>query len=151
MRKFGTMIAAAGLTMLGGCGAPDGSGGGADAAKSEAPIVEVTALELSSAFQKNEAKAQLTYEGKRVQVSGRVKDVDLDMLDQPVIKLAGGGDVGGMGISQDGKITDVSVNGLPKATAAEIDKGQELTVLCTEVSEIMGGPMVGGCSVVAAK
>ncbi|WP_337846879.1 hypothetical protein [Sphingomonas sp.] len=150
MRNFGVITALMGLAVLGACGSP-GADGGADAAKQDAPVVEVTARDLSAAFQENEAKAQLAYEGKRLQVSGRVKDVDLDMMDQPVVKLVGSGEVGGMGVTQDGKITDVSISGLSKEAAAAIDKGKDMTFLCSEISEVLGGPMVGGCAVATAK
>jgi len=119
------------------------------AATSDAPentALKVTAAQLSAAFQANEAKAKLAFDGQTLQVTGVVKDIDLDFTNEPQIKLKGAGEVQGMGISQGGKITDVTVSGLSKEQAANIDKGQKLTVTCTKVDEVLGGPTLGDCS-----
>lgn len=119
------------------------------AATSDAPenaALKVTASQLSSAFQANEAKAKLAFDGQTLQVTGVVKDIDLDFTNEPQIKLKGSGEVQGMGISQGGKLTDVTVSGLSKEQAANINKGQKLTVTCTKVDEVMGGPTLGDCS-----
>ncbi len=110
------------------------------------PPVDVTASTLSSAFQENEAKAQLTYKDKALRVSGTINDIDLDFSDKPVIKLRGANDVQGMGISSDGKITDVSISGLPNEAAADLKKGQKLTVVCHELGEVMGSAQLQDCS-----
>ncbi|MBO9725177.1 MAG: hypothetical protein J7530_12430 [Novosphingobium sp.] len=122
----------------------------AEAAEQVAAATDVTAKEISAAFQENEAKAKLAYDGKVLRVTGTVKDIDLDFSDDPVIKLAGSGEVQGMGISQNGKMTDVSVNGLSKEDAANISKGTQMVFLCKgAVNEVLGAPQLGDCSIAA--
>jgi len=112
-------------------------------------VLTVTAAELSTAFQENEAKAKLAYDGKTLRVSGVVKDITLDFADDPVIALAGAGEQYHAGISKDGKLTDVAINGLGKEVAAEITKGSSMTFDCASVDEMMGSPQLGGCKVVS--
>jgi len=120
----------------------------AGAAGKEIVATDVTAKDISAAFQENEAKAKLAYDGKVLRVTGTVKDIDLDFADDPVIKLAGSGEVQGMGISQNGKMTDVSVSGLSKEDAASISKGAQMVFLCKgAVNEVLGAPQLGDCSV----
>lgn len=114
---------------------------------SSTPPIVISAADLSGAFQQNEAKAKLTYDGHPLEVSGKVKAIDLNIGDEPVIHLRGSGDAYGMGVNNDGKMTDVDVGGLSKETAATIDKGQTLTVICTGVDEVMGSPQLSDCNV----
>ena len=76
-----------------------------------------------------------------------VKDITLDFADDPVISLRGAGDQYDMGVNQDGKMTDVSVNGIGQEQAAEIQKGAEMTFLCADVSEVLGGPQLSDCRI----
>lgn len=117
------------------------------AAKPAGPPVVVSAADLSQAFQENEAKAKMTYDGKTLQVTGTVKDITLDLMDKPVIALRGKGEQYGSGISSDGKMTDVSVSGLPNEVAAEIKKGAEMTFICSTVGEVMGSAQVSDCTI----
>jgi hypothetical protein len=156
-KKFGLgkgcLIVAGVVVGLGVIGAIAGGGDKNSAASSNtansepvaAQVASVSAKTLSAAFQENEAKAKLAYDGQSLKVDGKVKDIDLDFADNPVIRLAGSGDVQGMGVSQNGKMTDVAVNGLSKEQAAQINKGQDLTVICEKVDEVMGGPQLSDC------
>ncbi len=118
-----------------------------DASKEGAPVVEVSASELSKSFQSNEAKAKLAYDDKLLKVTGSVKEIDLDITDNPVVRLRGSGDVQGMGINSNGKMTDVAINGLSKEVAADVNKGQKLVVTCTSIDEVLGAPQLSGCSI----
>lgn len=144
MTKMTVIAIVGGAMLLSACDAKPGPAGGA-AEASVAPV-EVTAAELSKAFQENEAKAKLAYDGKTLRVSGTVKDISLDIMDNPQIKLKGSGDVQGMGISQGGKMTDVTVGGLSKEDAAKIEKGQKFSATCQKVDEVMGGPVLTDCA-----
>jgi tRNA_anti-like len=136
------------IGMLSMCsGSNKGKGPSSGGSNSNAPVVEVSAQDLSKAFQTNEAKAKLEYDGKQLKVTGTVKDIDLDFADNPVIRLKGSGDQYGMGVNSDGKMTDVAVNGLAKEAAAAINKGQKLSVVCGGVNEVMGGPQLSDCSI----
>ena len=110
-----------------------------------AAALEVTAAELSKAYQENEARAQIAYEGKSLKVSGVVKDIDLSLGDEPIIKLKGSGEQYGMGVNADGKLTDVNIHGLTKQDAATLDKGKPRTFQCASVSEVMGSPQLKDC------
>lgn len=142
------ILGAAALLLVAGCGGGNGNSGAAATPEGEkGPPLKVSAAEISKAFQKNEAKAKLTYDGHVLEITGKVKDIDLDIGDSPVIRLRGSGDTMGMGINQDGKITDVAINGLTKEDAAKIDKGQTLTFTCGSADEAMGGPQLSDCKV----
>lgn len=145
--------AAALVLILAACDVKPGDAGGASsaaegasAAAADGPL-EVTAAELSEAFQGNEAKAKLAYDGKPLKVTGVVKDITLDFMDSPQIKLRGSGEVQGMGISKGGKMTDVTIGGLSKEQAATIEKGQKFTAVCQKVDEVLGGPVLTGCEI----
>jgi hypothetical protein len=138
------------LVIIGlGSGDETGSASTGIAAKSASavPPVETTAAKLSAAYQENEAKAQLAYEGKALKVTGVVKDIDLSLGDAPVIKLKGSGDQYDMGVNAKGKMTDVDVHGLTKEVAAELEKGKSRTFECTSVSEVMGSAQLQDCVV----
>lgn len=89
--KLGLAVAIGLAPVLAACDAgPSASEAAGPAAN--VPPVEVSAADLSRAFQENEAKAMLAYEGKPLLVSGVVKDIDLSLGDAPVIRLKGAGD-----------------------------------------------------------
>lgn len=131
---------------LAGCGAPSSEKGKTPAA----PPMEVTAADISKAYQENEAKAQIAYEGKSLLVSGVVKDIDLSIGDTPIIKLKGAGDSYGMGVNADGKMTDVDVHGPTKIQASEFKKGAKMTFLCGSISEVMGSAQLTDCAAQAS-
>ena len=110
--------------------------------------MEVTAQEISAAFQENEVKAKLTYDDKVLLVSGTIKNIELDFMDNPVVKLAGANDFMDTGVSEDGKMTDVSISGLSKEVSANLSKGAKLMVKCSDIAEAMGSAMLDDCEVV---
>lgn len=132
------------FTFLGGCDAASGS---ADS-KPAGPPITVTAAEISKAFQENEAKAKLAYDGKVLDVTGVVKDIDLSIGDTPVIHLKGAGDKLNMGVNDAGKLTDVDIGGLSTEAAAKINKGEKLTFTCSGgVEEALGSASLNDCVV----
>ena len=112
--------------------------------------MELKAVDISKAYQENEAKAQIAFEGKPLLVTGTVKDIDLSIGDAPVIRLKGSGDNYGMGVNAAGKMTDVDVNGITKQQAAEMNKGATMTFLCGGISEVMGSAQLSDCQIQAA-
>ena len=109
---------------------------------------EASAADISKAFQQNEAKAKLTYDGKPLRVTGVVNDIDLTIGDSPVIKLRGWGEQYGMGVNEDGKLTDVMLSGITNEVAATIDKGKSMSFDCEGVSEVMGSAQISDCNLV---
>lgn len=115
-----------------------------DEEPAEAALI-VTAAEISKTFQENEAKAQLAYGDKILEVTGLVKDITLDFSDNPVINLKGSGDQFDTGFTNDGKLTDVTINGLPNDVAANINKGETHTFICSSIAEALGSAGLSDC------
>lgn len=116
------------------------AGGGAgekDAAPDAArPEMRVTAQELFAAYQDNEARAQQTYGGSRLVVTGTVAGVDLDLTDDPVVKLQ----TSNQFMSASASLADES-----KDRAGSLSKGQQVTLTCESVGEVVGTPMLRDC------
>lgn len=108
------------------------------AAAPEAAPVAVTARELFDAYQANEAKAQQTYGDQRLLVSGTVNGVDLDFSDKPVVKLQTSNEF----MSAQASLTEASQ---PKAK--DLNKGEQVSLLCTGVGEVIGTPMLKDCEI----
>ncbi len=103
----------------------------------EAPALQVTAIQLFDAYQANEAAAQQQYGGKRLEVTGTVDGVDLDMSDEPVVLLR----TSNQFMSARARLIEADHS---KATG--LAKGSKTTLLCAEVTEIMGTPSLKDCS-----
>lgn len=111
------------------------------AATSSAPAVaptEVTAVELFKAYQANEAAAQQTYGNRPLRVTGIVAGVDLDISDNPVVKLQTPNEF----MSASANLADAS-----KPKASGLVKGQKVVVLCTGVSEVISIPQLSDCEI----
>lgn len=100
------------------------------------PAMEVTSLELGKAFDDNEAAAQLKYGSSPLLVSGTVKAITLDFSNEPVIEMAG--------VNQFSDV-QLSLAEEAHAKAAELKKGQKITLRCGSISEVVGTPMLSGC------
>jgi Na+-transporting methylmalonyl-CoA/oxaloacetate decarboxylase gamma subunit len=109
----------------------------ANAAKAKRDsATKVSANELFNAYQANEMAAQKQYSDKLLEVSGTVSGVALDILDKPVVSL-----------STSNQFMSVSVY-LTEATqsqAADYSKGQKITVVCEEISELASMPQLKEC------
>ena len=137
------------IGMIAGKNDKPGATAGTDGSTSTPPL-DLTAAQISKAFQVNEARAKLAYDGTVLRVTGTVKDIDLNIVDNPVIELRGSGEVEGMGVNSSGKLTDVDIHGLSQQDAANINKGAKMTFLCKgDVDEIMGRASLSDCAVVA--
>jgi hypothetical protein len=88
--------------------------------------VPVSSRELASAYEANEVRAQQQYGGKPLLVTGRVKGVTLDFSDDPVVQMEGSNE-----------FLDVQADLNDKAAAAALDKGQEISLLCKKVTEVI--------------
>lgn len=95
----------------------------------------VSAVELEKAFDDNEVAAQMKYGAQPVLISGRLKGIELDSSDNAVLRI------------DSGALLALNVT-LPTAqtgAAANLHKGGKVTVLCSEVSEMLGKPVVDKC------
>lgn len=121
---------------------PDKKPGGAasvspQAAPPGAPApLAVTAKELAAAFEANEVAAQQRYGGKLLAVTGTVAGITLDFMDEPVVQLEGANQF--LPVQADFDKPDA-------AAVAALEKGRKLTVVCEELSEAIGSPMLDGC------
>lgn len=109
----------------------------ADAATAVAPT-DVTAVELFNAYQANEAAAQQRYGNRPLRVTGTVAGVDLDLSDNPVVKLA----TPNQFMSASANLADAS-----KAKASALVKGQKVVVLCSGVTEVISIPQLADCEI----
>lgn len=100
--------------------------------------VKVTAAELYQAYEANEAAAQAQFSGRLLEVTGTVDGVDLDVMDDPVVKLA---------TNNPFDNAHVSLIDAEKSKAASFGKGQKIIFLCQSISEVIGTPMLSNCIV----
>ncbi len=109
----------------------------AEAEAERASAMKVTASELFGAYQANEMAAQKAFEGQLLEVSGTVDGVELDFSDDPVVKL-----------KTQNQFMPVSVylTDSTKDQAAELRKGQKVTLLCREISEVISMPQLKECT-----
>ena len=103
-----------------------------------APPTEVTARDLAAAYEANEASAQLAYGKRPLLVSGTIKSIDLDYSDNPFLVLEGTNMFQG---------PQAELNQESQARAGTLGKGQKVKVLCADVSEVIGTPMLKDCAI----
>ena len=96
----------------------------------------VTAIALAKAYDDNEAAAQRDYSGRLLDVTGQVESIMLDASDVPSVTLEVPGTILGV---------HVELATGAESAAADLKKGQMLTVRCNDVSEIMGAPRLKQC------
>lgn len=97
----------------------------------------VTALELAKAYDDNEAAAQAKYGNKPLLVTGTVSAITLDFADNPVVQMKGVNEFSDLQLSLAEKA---------KAQAATVKKGDQMTLRCESVSEVIGSPMLSDCT-----
>lgn len=124
------------LAALFGGGSKNSATGGESA--TAGPARSVTAQDLFSAYQANEASAQQEYGDQSLAVSGTVDGVDLDFSNNPVVKLQ----TSNQFMSIQAQLTDAS-----KSKASGLSKGQTVVLTCSSVSEVVGTPMLDDCEI----
>lgn len=97
---------------------------------------KVTAQQLFDEVDANEIAALEKYKGKVIEVTGTVDGVDAGLLDQPTVLL-----------QTSNQFMAVQAQ-LPKGQtdfAASLQKGQKVTLVCAEMTEAIGTPMLRDC------
>lgn len=115
-----------------------------DLSQAACPLVPMDPIKvdtIAAAYEANEAAAQEVYGDRCVLVLGTVEEIDLDMSDDPVIRLA----------SQDMVRPTVRLLDQSSEQATLLSKGEETHFLCNDVSEFLGTPTFDGCLVVDPK
>lgn len=113
------------------------SGNSTAAAEAVAPV-EVSAVELFRAYQANEARAKKEYGDRPLLVTGTVDGVDLDLLDDPKVKLR----TDNQFMSAQATLVDED-----KPKASDLSKGDKIKLLCDGVTEVISIPMLAGCKI----
>lgn len=113
-----------------------GNSGGGDNAQ-QADTTAVSSVELARAYNANEVNAQNTYGGKTLDVTGTITGVKLDLFNNPVIEMEGVNEFLPVQATFDQSYSQ-------KVSA--LSKGQEITVRCTSITEVISAPMLSECS-----
>ena len=101
--------------------------------------VEVTARELAAAYEENEAGAQLKYGKNPLIVTAVIQSINLGLGDKPYLVLRGTNEFMG---------PQAQLDEAGQAQAANLKKGQKISLRCAKVNEIAGTPMLDDCSIV---
>ena len=104
------------------------------------PAQVVGARELYAAYQANEVAAQQQYGNGPVEVTGTIDGISLSITDDPVIRMLGGGPA---------ELLSVNFDKSESASLAALAQGQQVTVRCGKVRELLGMPVLSGCVVTA--
>lgn len=151
--RFATIVLAGLLTAA--CGSEHSAETAAPTAASPAPAtsaeltapagdpaarieIAVTAEQLFAGYAENEVAADAVYRQSDLRVSGTVEAVQLDMMDDPVVLLAGDG------------FMHVQARGLPRDDVMRLRKGDQVALLCIGSGASLGSPMLAECSIDAA-
>lgn len=105
-------------------------------ATSTQPAYAVTATELFNAYQANEAAAQEAYGDRLLDVTGTVAGVDLDLFDNPIVLL----ETPNQFMSAQAKLARDA-----RGSASSFVQGQQVTLRCESLSEVIGTPMLREC------
>jgi hypothetical protein len=97
---------------------------------------KVTVTQLFNAYDNNEAAAQRAFDGRSLLVTGTLDKVDLDMFDKPELLLK----TPNQFMSAHADLVEAD-----QSKAADLRRGQPVTLLCDKVSEVMSIPMLKDC------
>ncbi|MEZ5709684.1 MAG: hypothetical protein R3E02_09895 [Blastomonas sp.] len=97
--------------------------------------LHVSVTELIDAFDNNEVKAMQIYGNRFIAVTGTIEGIDLDSNDDPVVHF------------ETGQFFSVKAQFDKKRGAGlgEFDTGDNLTVICADLTEAMGWPRLDDC------
>lgn len=129
------LVALIGIYMIGANGVEKQEAEARKAVES-GPSVKVTPEELRAAYEANEAAAQKTYGGQVLEITGKVDSIALDISDDPVVHFA---------TSNRFDQVHASFEGADGTRAADLVKGQTITLRCGEITEVIGTPILRKC------
>lgn len=113
------------------------SSGGGTPETGQVPLA-VTAQELFNSYQANEASAQGYFGGRPLLVSGTVKKVSLDFMNNPIVELETPNEF----MPAHAALADDA-----KGDASNFSPGDNVKLLCEDVSEIISTPMLKNCRI----
>jgi len=100
------------------------------------PLKSYTASQVATSYDENTVAADILFKGKRVQVTGRITDINTDFMGNPYLVLAGTNQFMGPQFKFDK--SDMSV-------MATLKKGASVKVVCTGKGDVVKTPMFEDC------
>lgn len=102
------------------------------------PLKAYASTQVAQDYEANTVAADMMYKGKRVQVSGRIKDINTDMFGDPYVVLPGTNQFTG---------PQFKFDKTQMQQIASLKKGDMLTVTCTGNGDVAKTPMFKDCLV----
>lgn len=123
-------------------GAEQGQGSNSSSTEAAKPVeyIKVTANELLKAYKENEVSANQKYQGKPLEVSGKIDSIEAGLADKPYVVLKAGGEF--EFVQPQAHFNEDEIN-----KVANLKKGQAITLLCEGDGEVAGGPMLSDCRI----
>jgi len=115
---------------------PAASASAAPPRSEQAAIVAITPQELFQKYNDNEVATDNALSGKIVQITAPVKSIDKDIMDSAVLEFSSGEEFSDVG---------VSLEDSEKAKAAQLSRGQVVTVQCKSMRRIINSPRGEHC------
>jgi len=100
------------------------------------PLKAYTASQVAASYDENTVAADISFKGKKVQVTGKITDINTDFMGNPYLVLAGTNQFMGPHFKFDK--SDMSV-------MATLKKGAMVKVICTGKGDIAKTPMFEDC------
>lgn len=101
------------------------------------PLKAYSSAKIAQDYEDNTVAADMQYKGKRVQVTGRITDINTDFLGKPYLVLAGTNQFMGPQFKFD-------KSDLP--SLATLKKGAQVSVVCTGKGDVVKTPMFEDCA-----
>lgn len=103
----------------------------------EAQAETIAAPDLAAAFDRNEVAAKSRFADRPLRITGTIRSIDLDILGNPQMQLASGGQFDYVLLAFGKEQADA---------VALLEPGREISVLCREgASEVLGNPYAQDC------
>lgn len=104
----------------------------------EPTAIEISAGELFANYEANEVAADRNFKGQALKVTGTVQSIDSGLGDGATVNLSTGDEYGFNNVMADGD------DGFDDQ-AAQLSKGQKITLNCVGGGEIIGSPVLREC------
>jgi hypothetical protein len=110
--------------------------------QSVATALPVTIEEIEQAYEVNEMAAQQEYGNRQLLVTAMIDAINLNAADEPFVNLRSTGE----------GLLPVQASFAPAARSATGDllPGQNVELLCPDLTEMMGSPMLSNCTIIRA-
>jgi hypothetical protein len=100
------------------------------------PVVDVTLAQLVKECEANQVAFEDNWKGKAVRVQGVIKEIDAGFSGGTLRLRKPGGS----------RWDSISADGISRDILGTLSKGDQVTLQCERVFEVMGGPTLSDCS-----